>query len=171
MEAARRLISSGQVPSTITVTDLVSSGACTQKEFKDTYPTLGAFQRDLAAALFDEAREAVIKSTTGLKPGLDQITKAFVTYLDFNLAHTGLQELAHFIQYDPQGWELLMRMEAGVSLITQSDLFSMGANLRSARAKLLTAMTVAVVRAEYAAKKPLPELREAMLDYCRRSAG
>ena len=170
LEAARRLIATGTLPSQITLKALVDTGICTQKELLQIFPDLQSFQLELAMLFFADAREAVIRDTHGLVVGLQQISAAFLSYLDFNLNHPELQEIAHHIQYTRAGWDLLMRMEAGVALIVQADLQAMGAHFRTARAQLLTSMAVSVVRSEYQAKKKLPDLREAMLDYCKRSA-
>jgi len=169
LRAARQLIGNGAKPSRIRVTDLVAARACSEQELSGLFPDFAAFQRELCALLFADAREAIIKATTGIGSGLKQLTTAFIAYLDYNLAHPDLQELAHHIQQDPQGWELLQRMEVGVALVAQADLDAMNASLRSARARLLTSLVVAVVRAEYQAKRALPDLREALLDYCRLS--
>lgn len=170
LEAARRLIAAGTPPSKITVNDLISTGICTQKEFTQIFPDVQSFQLELAMLFFGDARKAVIRDTEGLGVGLQQISAAFMSYLDHNLNHPELQEIAHHIQYTRAGWDLLMRMEAGVALIVQADLLAMGAHFRTARAQLLTSMAVSVVRSEYQAKKKLNDLREAMLDYCQRSA-
>lgn len=171
LEAARRLIAVGKRPSQIAIKDIVGTGICTQKEFSAIFPDLLTFQLEMAQMFFADARARVIKDTDGLTVGLQQISAAFLSYLDFNLEHPELQEIAHHIQYTPQGWELLMRMEAGVGLIIQADLQAMNAHYRSARAQLLTCMAVAVVRSEYQTKKKQVELREALLDYCLHSAG
>lgn len=167
--AARKLIGSGVTPSQIKAADLVAVGACSESEFTQHFADLAAFQRDLANLLFGEAREAVIKSTAGHNAGLQQLCAAFTTYLDYNLTDPALQELAHHIQCEPQGWDLLMRMEIGVALVAQADLEAMGATLCAARARLLTSLAVTVVRAEYKAKKKLPDMRDALLDYCKLS--
>ena len=167
LAAARKLIASGVTPSQITVTELVTGNACTDAEFAAAFTTAAEFQRELANLLFSEAREAVIKGTSGLRPGLQQLCAAFTTYLNHNLTDPALQELAHHIQCEPQGWDLLNRMEVGVALVAQADLESMGATLCAARARLLTALCVAVVRAEYRAKKILPGWRDALLDLCK----
>ncbi len=171
LEAARRLIAVGAIPSKITAKDLVGTGICTQKEFTQCFPNLQNFQQELTLLFFSDARQAVIQGTEGLQVGLQQLSAAFLSYLDYNLNHPELQEIAHHIQYTPEGWDLLMRMEAGVALIVQADLQAMNAHYRSARGQLLTTMAVAVVRAEYQARKRLSDLREALLDYCQRSAG
>lgn len=170
LEAARRLIEVGTVPSRIAIKDIVATGICTQKEFAVFFPDLLAFQMELAQMFFADARERVIQDTNGLTVGLEQITAAFLSYLDFNLEHPELQEIAHHIQYTQPGKEMLMRMEAGVALIIQADLQVMNARYRTARAQLLTSMAVSVVRSEYQAKKKLSDLREALMDYCQRSA-
>lgn len=167
--AARQLIADGAVASRLRAADLVAARACSEAEFAEHFPDFPAFQRELCSLLFADAREAIIDATGGMSSGLGQLTTAFSAYLDYNLSKPALQELAHHIQLDPLGWDLLMRMEIGVSLVVQADLESMNASLRSARARLLTAMVVAVVRAEYQAKKKLPDLREALQDYCRLS--
>lgn len=170
LEVARRLIAAGATPSRIIARDVVGTGICTQKEFTRCFPSPQSFQLELAQLFFGDARNAVIRETEGLQPGLQQISAAFLCYLDHNLNHPELQEIAHHIQYTHEGWDLLMRMQAGVALIVQADLQAMNAHYRSARGQLLTAMVVAVVRAEYQAKKKLNDLREALLDYCQRSA-
>lgn len=170
LAAARRLIEVGTAPSKITIKDIVATGICTQKEFAVYFADLHAFQLELAMLFFADARERVIRDTDGLTVGLQQITAAFMSYLDFNLEHRELQEIAHHIQYTPSGWDLLIRMEAGVGLIIQADLQAMNAHFRTARAQLLTSMAVSVVRSEYQAKKKLSDLREALMDYCHRSA-
>lgn len=169
LRAAQQLIINGATPSRIRTPDLVAARACSEAEFNLVFPDFAVFQRELCALLFADAREAIIEATAGIGSGLKQLTTAFVAYLDYNLKHSALQELAHHIQHDPQGWELLQRMELGVSLVAQADLDAMNATLRSARARLLTALVVAVVRAEYQARRPLPDLRDALLDYCRLS--
>lgn len=171
LRGAHKLIAAGATPSRIRATDLVAAGACSDKDFTQHFPDFATFQRELCALLFAEGREAVIEATTGMQSGLPQLTAAFIAYLDYNLARPALQELAHHIQYDPLGWELLQRMEVGVAMVVQADLDAMSASLRAARAQLLTSLVVAVVRAEYQARRKLPELREALLDYCALSSG
>ncbi len=167
--AARKLIGSGLAPSQIKPADLAAAGACAESEFAQHFADLASFQRELANLLFGEAREAVIRSTTGKSAGLQQLCAAFTTYLDYNLTDPALQELAHHIQCEPAGWDLLTRMEIGVSLVAQADLEAMGATMCAARARLLTSLVVAVVRAEYKTKKKLPDMRDALLDYCKLS--
>jgi hypothetical protein len=168
--AVRRLIDAGTLPSAITIKLVIATGICTQKEFSAHFPDLLSLQLEMAQTFFSEARERVIHDTEGLQVGLQQLSAAFVSYLDFNLERPQLQELAHHIQYTPAGFELLMRMEAGVALIIQADLVAMNAHFRTARAQLLTTMAVMVVRAEYQSKKKISDLREALMDYCQRSA-
>ncbi len=169
LAAARKLIGTGATPSRISATDVASTGVCTEAEFAEFFPDFHGFQRDLATLMFSEAREAVIKGTSGLNAGLKQLCAAFITYLDYNLTDPALQELAHHIQCHHEGWDVLQRMEVGVALVAQADLQAMGATLSAARARLLTALVVTVVRAEYKAKKKLPDLRDALLDYCKLS--
>lgn len=170
LEAVRRMIEAGATPSNVTIKDVVATGICTTKEFSVFFADLQALQLELAMSFFADARARVIRDTEGLQVGLQQITAAFMSYLDFNLERPQLQEIAHHIQCIPAGWELLLRMEAGVALIIQADLLAMNARYRTARAQLLTSMAVAVVRSEYQAKKKLSDLREALMDYCHRSA-
>lgn len=171
LQAAQKLIVDGATASRINAATLADAGACSAAEFKDYFSDLPAFQRELCTLLFASAREAVIAATTGLSSGLEQMRTAFISYLDYNLQHPALQELAHHIQYQPPGWELLQRMELGVAMVVQADLEAMNASLRAARAQLLTAMVVSIVRAEFQAGKKLPGLREVLVDYCRLSAG
>lgn len=169
LQVAHKLILNGAVPSRLGVAELVAAVPCAEKEFARAFPSFSAFQRELCALLFSDSREAVIQATSGMQSGLEQVKTAFLAYLDYNFENPALQELAHHIQLDPAGWELLQRMEVGVALVVQADLEAMGATLRTARAQLLTSLAVAVVRAEYRQRRMLPEMREALLDYCRLS--
>lgn len=169
LDAARVLIRANVRPIRLRGDELVAAGACTEEEFHDSFPELGAFQRELAALLFADARDAVIQAVAAMTPGLAQLIHAFTTYLDYNLAHPALQEIAHVIQFEPAGCELLQRMEVGVALLAQADLAAAGGDNCAARARLLTALVVVVVRAEYKAGRALPDLREALYDYCRAS--
>jgi hypothetical protein len=171
LRAAQQLIGRGSTPSRLRADDLVASGACSAEQFGQAFPDVATFQRELCAQLFAQARAAVIEATTGIDNGLPQLKRAFETYLDYNLREPALQELAHHVQETAAGLELLQRMELGVALVVQADLDAMNATLRRARARLLTALVVTVVRAEYQARKKLPDLREALMDYCRLSAG
>lgn len=167
--AARKLIGSGATPSQIDAASIAATGTCSEADVAAAFPDFHIFQRELASLMFSEAREAVIKGTVGMQPGLQQLCAAFLTYLDYNLADPALQELAHHIQCHHEGWDVLQRMEIGVALVAQADLQAMGATLSAARSRLLTALVVTVVRAEYKAKKKLPDLRDALLDYCKLS--
>lgn len=167
LEAARTLALSVPRASQIKSADLVAAGACTQAAFDTAFADHATFQRELANRLFSDAREAVIQATAGMQSGLAQILKAFTTYLDYNLSNPALQDLAHVIQFQPEGYEALQRMEIGVALVAQADVQAMGASHVAARARLLTTLAVFTVRAEFKAKKKLLDMREALLDLCR----
>lgn len=169
LEAAVKLSASNPEPSRLTRDSLVVAGACTEEEFAAAFPDFPSFQRELTAELFAQARNAVIQSTVGVSPGLELLERAFIAYLDYNIAHRGLQEIAHHIQYQPEGLDLLLRMEVGVALIAQTALAAMGSRHSAARAKLLTSLVVVVVRAEYRQGRILQDLRDGLLDYCRMS--
>lgn len=166
LEAARVLAEADQRPSRLDAAQLAAAGACTEQEFAAAFGDLQSFRRELLATLFAGARLAVIRATTAMPSGLEQLLTAFTSYLDYNRAHPALQELAHQVQYDPQGFEMLMRMEVGTALVAQADLQAAGASHAAARAKLLTSLAVAVVRAEFKAGRVLPEMREVLFEYC-----
>lgn len=169
LEAALKLSASSPEPSKLDADHLVAAGACTEEEFAAEFTDLASFHRALATELFAQSRDAVIRATEGMAAGLPLLERAFLEYLDYNLAHRGLQELAHHLQYHPEGLELLLRMEVGVALVAQVALGAMGSRNTAARAKLLTSLVVVVVRAEYRAQKPLADMREGLLHYCRMS--
>ncbi|HSW13577.1 MAG TPA: hypothetical protein VLI06_12105 [Solimonas sp.] len=166
LEAARVLAQVDQQPSRLRGQQLVAAGACTEQEFIDCFPDLPSFQRELLAHLFGGARLAVIRATTAMPSGLEQLLLAFHTYLDYNREHPALQELAHQVQFDPAGFDLLMRMEIGTALVAQADLEAAGARHAATRGRMLTSLVVAAVRAEYKAGRELPEMRELLFDYC-----
>lgn len=169
LQAARQLVESGTTATRLRVTDLVAARACTEQQFGELFPDIDSFRRELCSLLFAQAHEAIITATAGLQPGPQQLTTAFIAYLDHNLRHPALQELAHHLMENARGRELLARMEEGVAMIVQADLAAMNASLRPARAQLLTALAVTAVRAEYRAGRALPDVREALVDYCHRS--
>lgn len=166
LEAARTLAHAEKRPSQLDGARMVAAGACTEEEFAATFADVLAFRRELMALLFADARMEVIRTTTAIPSGLEQLRAAFIHYLDYNLAHPALQEIAHHLQFDPQGYEMLLRMEIGTSMVSQKDLEIAGADHPQARSKLLTAVAVALVRAEYKAARPLPDQREVLLEYC-----
>lgn len=166
LEAALKLSHADNKPSRLDGQRMVAAGACTEEEFVALFPTRSAFRRELLGLLFAEARAAVIRVTTAIPSGLEQLLTAFRAYLDYNLAHPALQELAHQVQFDPVGYDMLMRMETGTAMVTQADLQAAGATHAAARARLLTSAAVAVVRAEFKAGKVQPELREVLAEYC-----
>jgi len=165
-EMTRRLMADGAKAVELDAAALVATGVCTQAEFDAEFVNQAGFQRALLAQLFVDARAAVLRVTAGMKPGLAQLTTAFETYLDYNLTHPQLQELAHRLQFDVQGLESLQRMETGVAMVAQSELISAGLDNCPARAKLLTSLVVYVVRAEYRAGKALADLRAVLMEYC-----
>lgn len=169
LDAARVLIRSNRRASELRGEHLAAAGACTEEEFDQAFPAVDGFQRELAVLLFTDARDAVIRAVADMAPGVAQLIRAFLTYLDYNLAHPSLQEIAHVIQFEPAGYEMLQRMEGSVMLLAQADLAADGGSSCAARARLLTSLVVVVVRAEYKAGRALPELREALFDYCRAS--
>lgn len=171
LDAARTLALNGTRTEPVSAPELIAAGACTQAEFSTAFASPFVFQRELANRLFADAREAVIQATAGMQSGLHQLCTAFTTYLDYNLSHPALQQLAHAIQFHPEGYELLQRMEIGVSLVAQADVQAMGAAHVPERARLLTALAVFTVRAEYKAHKKIPGMRDALLDLCKLSAG
>ncbi|PPE74156.1 hypothetical protein C3942_08960 [Solimonas fluminis] len=166
LEAAKTLAGKDRRASHLDAAHLVAAGACTEEEFAAAFGDERAFQRELMAELFAEARLTVIRATTAMPSGLEQLRQAFTLYLDYNLEHPALQEIAHQVQYDPIGYEMLARMEIGTAMVTQKDLEAAGADRVQARAKLLTSVTVAVVRAEYKAARKLPDLRAVLDEYC-----
>lgn len=169
LDAARTLALGNPRSEPISMIDLTASGACTEAEFNAAFSSPAVFQRELANRLFVDAREAVIQATAGMQSGLHQLCTAFTTYLDYNLSHPALQQLAHAIQFQPEGYALLQRMEIGVALVAQADVQAMGASHVPERARLLTALAVFTVRAEYKARKKLAGMREALLDLCKSS--
>lgn len=171
IDAARMLALSSVRAEPVSSADVIASGACTAAEFGAAFASPAVFQRELANRLFADAREAVIQATAGMQSGLHQLCTAFTTYLDYNLSHPALQQLAHVIQFQPEGYELLQRMEIGVALVAQADVQAMGADHVPERARLLTALAVFTVRAEYKARKKMPGMRDALLDLCKLSAG
>lgn len=169
LQTAGQLLAAGEDPAKLGVAQVVATGVCDAGGFAELFPDRSLFLRELLLRLFADARDAVIRVTAGMKPGIAQLATAFETYLDYNLAHPQLQALAHQVQLDPVGLEALNLMEAGVALIAQSELKSAGADHCGARGKLLTAMAIYTVRAEYRAGKSIADLRAALLDYCRLS--
>lgn len=170
LDAARTLALSGTRKDPVSAADLVAAGICTPAEFNAAFASTEVFEHELANCLFADAREAVIQATAGMQAGLHQLCTAFITYLDYNLSHPALQQLAHVIQFRPEGHDLLQRMEIGVALVAQADVHAMGANHVPERARLLTTLAVFTVRAEYKARKKIPGLRDALLDLCKLSA-
>jgi len=166
LEAAKTLAGKDRRASHLDAALLVAAGACTEEEFAAAFGDVRGFRRELMAELFADARLSVIRATTAMPSGLEQLRHAFTLYLDYNLEHPALQEIAHQVQYDPIGYEMLARMEIGTAMVTQKDLEAAGADRVQARAKLLTSATVAVVRAEYKAGRPLPDLRAVLDEYC-----
>lgn len=152
------------------IKDLVAAGICTAEEFTEAFADHDVFQRELTQHLFSEASDAVFAATAGMSPGLEQITAAFTAYLDHNLLHPEMQQMTHAIELKTEGQDLLHRMELGVAMVAQTDLKSMAAHHIPERARLLTAMAVCVVRAEYKAQHKLPAMRAALFDFCRLSA-
>lgn len=166
LEAAKTLAGKDRRASHLDAALLVAAGACTEEEFAAAFGDVRGFRRELMAELFADARLSVIRATTAMPSGLEQLRHAFTLYLDYNLEHPALQEIAHQVQYDPIGYEMLARMEIGTAMVTQKDLEAAGADRVQARAKLLTSATVAVVRAEYKAARKLPDLRAVLDEYC-----
>lgn len=170
LDSALALIQKNVRADKIGSADLIAAGACTSAEFAAAFADHGAFQRELTQRLFTKASEAVFAATAGASPGLEQITAAFTAYLDHNLAHPEVQQLTHTIVSEPEGQDLLQRMELGVAMVAQSDVKAMGGSHPTERARLLTALAVYTVRAEFKAKQKLPAMREVLFDYCRLSA-
>ncbi|AXQ28115.1 hypothetical protein D0B54_05245 [Solimonas sp. K1W22B-7] len=166
LEAAKTLAHKEGRASHLDASIMAASGACTEEEFAAAFADVGEFRRELMALLFADARMQVIRITTAIPSGLEQARSAFIQYLDYNLEYPALQEIAHQLQFDPLGYEMLMRMEIGTAMVTQKDLEFAGANHVHARARLLTSVAVAVVRAEYKAGKKLPDLRAVLEEYC-----
>lgn len=129
------------------------------------YPELTPFWLDLLQYLLDLARAAVIESMPGTRPGLSRIRTAYETYLDTNLRHRALRELALHFRGHAEGAERLRSRAHGVMLITQVELRTAGWPNAAPAARLLTAMVLEVALAEYEAAAPLPDLRTAMFNY------
>ncbi|MDM4770692.1 hypothetical protein [Solimonas sp. SE-A11] len=165
LAAAKTLAGKDRRASHLDVERMAAAGACSEEEFAAGFGDTLVFQRELMAELFADARLSVIRATTAMPSGLEQLLQAFMLYLDYNLEHPALQEIAHQLQYDPTGYEMLQRMEIGTAMVTQKDLEAAGANRVQARAKLLTSVAVAVVRAEYKAGRKLPDLRAVLEEY------
>ncbi len=166
LEAAKTMAHKEGRASHLDAAQMAAAGACTEEEFAADFTDAGEFRRELMALLFAEARMHVIRVTTAIPSGLEQARAAFMRYLDYNLEYPALQEIAHQLQFDPVGYEMLVRMEIGTAMVTQKDLEFAGANHVQARAKLLTSVAVAVVRAEHKAGRKLPDLRAVLEEYC-----
>lgn len=166
LDRARKLLGPGIKASDLRASYFAQMGVCSEEDFDACFPEITFFQHHLMAALFSDARDIVIKTTEYMENGIERLMKAFTVYLDHNLTHPGLQDLAHHLQFDPDAYEMLQRMEQGVALIAQAELEAAGVGNATARAKLLTALTVVVVRAEHKAGRPLIDMREALMDYC-----
>lgn len=166
LDRARKLLGPGVNATELSAKYLAQMGVCSEHDFRACFPEPVYFQHHLMAALFSDARDIVVQATDYMENGIERLIKAFVTYLDHNLSHPGLQQLAHHLQFDPDAYEMLTRMEQGVALIAQAELEAAGVGNCASRAKLLTALAVVVVREEYKVRRPLTELREALMDYC-----
>lgn len=170
LDGAHTLIKKKVRADKIGIAELTAAGVCTPAEFAAEFADAQTFQRELTQRLFTQASEKVFAATAGASPGLEQIMAAFTAYLDHNLAHPEIQQLAHTILVSSAGQDLLQRMEMGVAMVAQSDVKAMGGSHPVERARMLTALTVYTVRAEFKAQQKLPALREVLFDFCRLSA-
>ncbi len=166
--AAARKLAAEKPPSQIRAADFAA--LCDAAAFDTLFPNLLTFQLEFLYELFADARQAVVDATEHLTPGLGQLETAFTVYLDYNLAHPQLQELAHAVQVDVEGWRALQALEDGVTLVAQVSLTTEKIANAAARARMLTSMAVTGVRAEYRARSAQTKLREALMFYVRQSS-
>lgn len=155
----------------LTIAEIAREASESPQQAQQCYPEMAVFHRELLQYLLDLARAGVIEMMPTAKPGLSRIRKAFETYLDTNLRHRALRELALHFRNDPDGAERLRMRAHGVMLLTQMELHVAGWPNSAPAARLLTAMVQDVAIAEFEAAAPLPSLRETMFAYLSLPAG
>lgn len=155
----------------LTMAEIAAEASESLQQAQQCYPDMALFHRELLQYLLDLARANAIETMPTARPGLARIRTAFQAYLDINLRHRALRELALHFRNDPDGAERLRLRARGVKMLTQMELHAAGWPNSAPAARLLTAMVLDVAVAEFEAGGALPSLREAMFAYLKLPAG
>ncbi len=163
MAAALQL--SRSTPAVATVEDAIRAAKLPADSLPALWPDPAQFEFDLLAALLDEVRDSVAKTTLGMKAGLPRLQLAIETYLEANLARPAVRKLALRLQARAAGAAILRSRVAGFTLMMEMELKTLKWPHAAATARLFTAALLEIAYAEHEAERALPELRDHVSRY------
>lgn len=146
---------------------VLAAAKASEAEFHLAFPGRRQFLLALMLHYLDVARAAAIEALAQSQPGVPRIAAAFTDYWEANLRLRPMRELCLHFRTDPEGAEILRARLAGVTVITQHELRSIGWPRAASAARLAAQMCVECAVAEFEARKALPDVRAAVLDYFR----
>ncbi len=149
----------------LTTTRICQSAGVAASQFAGVWPDPAAFEHELLAALLDEVRDSVAKSTLGMPAGLPRLKLAIEAYLNANGARPTVRALAYKLQAGPAGAAILRSRVAGFTLMMEMELQALHWPRPAAVARLFTAAILEIAYAEHEAGSALPELRETVFHY------
>ncbi len=149
----------------LTLAAICAEAGVSEKRFAALYPSLSAYQGELAAALIDDIRDTLTRVTANMPAGIARLKLAIETYLEANLAQPALRELLTALRFDPVGAAVIRRRVAGFIVMMELELRTAHWPQPSACARLLTAGVIEIAHAEHEADLRLPALRSTLFRY------
>jgi AcrR family transcriptional regulator len=144
-----------------------AAAALSKESFSACFADRRAYLLALLQHYLDLARAEAIETLSQTPPGVARIGAAFQTYWTANLRWRPMRELAIHFRSDPAGAEILRARLAGVVMIAQHELKSIGWPWPAATARLAGGMCVETAIAEFEARQELPDMRKAVMAFFR----
>lgn len=163
--AAALQLSRSTPPVSVTVEHAAKAAGLPLSSIDTLWPDPRQFELDLLAALLDEVRDSVAKTTSGMNAGLPRLQLAIETYLEANLARPTVRKLALRLQAQAAGAAILRSRVAGFTLMMEMELKTLRWPHAAATARLFTAALLEIAYAEHETGHALPELRDHVFRY------
>lgn len=162
-QAARRLVDRTGLE--LSAADVAREAALPATALAQTYGDLDNLLCELLAQMYDETRELIAGLTHNMPTGRSRLKLALDAYLQAMFERRGLRALTLRLRFHPQGQAVIRQRVRGFRLMLQLELRSVGWRDGEAVARLATAAIIDIGLAEAEAGRPLPELRDTLLDY------
>lgn len=162
-QAARRLV--GTARHDIGAADVAAAAALPPTSIAQAYGDFDTLLCELLGQMYDEIRDLIARMTLNMPIGRSRLKLSIDAYLQARLERPGLRVLANRLRSHAQGATVIRKRNHGFGLMLQLELKTIGWQDPDASARLVTAAIIDIVVAEGEAGRPLPALRETLLNY------
>ncbi len=162
VEVGVRLLGTGQDLATLNSDALAAAGAPGKYLFAKAFLDRDDYLFEVLTGLLDQVRQEASDATRDLPPGIGRMQKAAEAFLDSALRHSALHELVLALRRDPRRDTVVSNRNCATVLVFQLELEQIGVARAQGWAMLVYGKLQRIARAECAAHRALPELREAL---------